>query len=190
MLGLKRGTVKLTNNHEEWARLFEEEKKLLLKKFGNSIIAIEHIGSTATPGVPAKPIIDMNVAIVSLDNDEVQKFIEPLEKMGYEYKINEHYDDRLLFVKGHEENRTHHLNLVQINNQTGWHDPILFREYIKNNLSAQKEYAALKIKLAEQFLENRKAYSNEKQSFTKDIIQKARQKIKVKEKSMIKGNSA
>ena len=72
MLGLKRGTVKLTQHHDEWARLFEKEKQVLLETFEDLIIAIEHVGSTAIPNIPAKPIIDMNVAISSLDDRTVE----------------------------------------------------------------------------------------------------------------------
>jgi len=67
MFGLKRGTVKLVEKDGgEWAQLFEKEKRLLLDTFGDKIIAIEHVGSTAIPGVSAKPLIDMNIAISKL----------------------------------------------------------------------------------------------------------------------------
>ena len=67
-LGLQRGTVRLEEYNPEWRDLFEQEKELLLKTFGSRILKIEHIGSTAIPGLPAKPIIDINVAIPSLDD--------------------------------------------------------------------------------------------------------------------------
>jgi len=67
MLGLKRGTVKLASDHEEWARLFEIEKKKLITALSHDIIAIEHVGSTAISGLPAKPVIDIRIAVSSLD---------------------------------------------------------------------------------------------------------------------------
>ncbi|MCK5475009.1 MAG: GrpB family protein [Candidatus Pacebacteria bacterium] len=59
MIGLKRGTVKLTAHHKQWHKLFEVEKKLLLTMLANDNVVIEHVGSTAVEGVVAKPIIDM-----------------------------------------------------------------------------------------------------------------------------------
>ncbi|MFA6099390.1 MAG: GrpB family protein [Patescibacteria group bacterium] len=172
MLGLKRGTVKLCEHHDEWAELYEQEKQLLLNIFENRIIAIEHIGSTAIPGVPAKPIIGINAAISSLDKDVVDSFIEPLQKLGYTYMHE--YPNRKFFVKGPEEKRTHHLNLVEAGSQTGWYDPILFRDYMNRNQSARDEYAALKIKLAQQFPEDRESYTKAKEEFILGIIQQAR----------------
>lgn len=57
MIGLKRGTAQLVPHNPKWSELFEQEKQSLIDVFGDSIIAIEHIGSTAIPDIPAKPII-------------------------------------------------------------------------------------------------------------------------------------
>ncbi len=171
-LGLKRGTVRLCEHHDEWAKLYEQEKQLLLDTFVDRIIAIEHIGSTAIPGVPAKPIIGLNAAISSLDKDVVDPFVEPLQKLGYAYMHE--YPNRKFFVKSPEEKRTHHLNLVEAGSQTGWYDPILFRDYMNSNKSARDEYAALKIKLAAQFAEDRESYTKTKEEFILGIIQLAR----------------
>jgi len=148
MLGLKRGTVKLTSAHNKWTELFEKEKKLLFDTFGNQIIAIEHVGSTAIPGTPAKPLIDINVAISPLNDSHVDEFIAPLEKLGYHYRHK--FPGRHFFAKGPESKRTHHLNLVEFNGDE-WRNSILFRDYLKNNKPAREEYAALKEKLALQF---------------------------------------
>lgn len=172
MLGLKRGTVKLCEHHDEWANLYEQEKQLLKDTFGDRIIAMEHIGSTAIPGVPAKPIIGINAAISSLDEAVVNEFIEPLQKLGYAYMHE--YPNRKFFVKGPEEKRTHHLNLVEVGSQTGWYDPILFRDYMISNKSTRDEYAALKQKLAAQFAQDRESYTKAKEEFIVGIIEKAR----------------
>ncbi len=177
MLGLKRGTVRLCEHHDEWAKLYEQERQLLKDTFGDRLIAIEHIGSTAIPGVLAKPIIGINAAILSLDKKAVDEFIEPLQKLGYA-KMHE-YPNRIFFVKGPEEKRTHHLNLVEADSQTGWHDPILFRDYMNCNQSARDEYSQLKIKLAKQFAEDRESYTKGKEQFIFEKIQEAR-KLKFK----------
>ncbi|MDD5218473.1 MAG: GrpB family protein [Candidatus Omnitrophica bacterium] len=172
MLGLKRGTVKLCEHHDEWAELYEQEKQLLKNIFGDKIIEMEHIGSTAIPGVPAKPIIDINTAIKSLDKETVDEFIEPLQKVGYTYMHE--YPNRKFFVKGPEEKRTHHLNLVEVGNQTDWHDKILFRDYLNSHQEARDEYGKLKLDLASKFADDRESYTKAKENFILEIIKKAR----------------
>jgi GrpB-like predicted nucleotidyltransferase (UPF0157 family) len=172
MLGLKRGTVKLVNScHDEWAQLFEIEKHLLFETFGNRIIAIEHVGSTAIPEVPAKPLIDMDVAVSSLSDEYIEEFVAPLEKLGYHYMHK--FPDRHFFAKGPEEQRTHHLNLVELNNGE-WRNTLLFRDYMRRNKHAREEYAALKKKLAEQFSEDRASYTKAKEEFIQKIIKFAK----------------
>jgi GrpB-like predicted nucleotidyltransferase (UPF0157 family) len=65
-LGLKRGTVRLADYDASWAASFEQEKKLLCHLLGERISAIEHVGSTAVPGLASKPIIDIAIAVVEL----------------------------------------------------------------------------------------------------------------------------
>ncbi len=173
MLGLHQGTVKLVPHNPEWAGLFEEEKQLLFKTFGEKIIAIEHIGSTAIPDLPAKPIIDMNVAVSSLDDIDV--FIKKLPELGYEYISERRFSDRQFFPKGSRENRTHHLNLVEITSETGWKSQLLFRDYMIKHPETRKEYADLKTKLAEKYADNRDEYTERKSGFILGIIEKAKQ---------------
>ncbi|MBD3208557.1 MAG: hypothetical protein GF370_03835 [Candidatus Nealsonbacteria bacterium] len=66
-LGLKRGIVRLAPHNPEWKNLFKKEKQLLQNTFGDTIIAIEHVGSAAIPVIPAKPILDINIGVKSLD---------------------------------------------------------------------------------------------------------------------------
>jgi GrpB-like predicted nucleotidyltransferase (UPF0157 family) len=172
MLGLKRGTVKLSQHHDEWARLFEKEKQLLLKTFGDHIITIEHVGSTAIPGVPAKPLIDINIAISSLDDAAIEEFVETLQKLDYSYMHK--FPNRRFFTKGPEKNRTHHLNLVKAGSEVGWNDHLLFRDYLRRNKTTRDEYAALKTKLAQKFADDRASYTKEKERFIQKIIKQAK----------------
>lgn len=166
-LGLQRGTVELKDHDPKWHELFEDEKKLLLETFGDRIIAIEHIGSTSICGISAKPIIDMNVAITSLD--DINDFIEELPKLGYEYMPERRFHYRQFFPKGPRECRTHHLNLTEMSSNTGWKDHLTFRDYLKENQDAREEYDTLKKKLAEQYSENREEYTRRKADFIKRI---------------------
>jgi len=96
-IGLKRGTVKVVDYDPNWPQEFEAEKQRLIDTFGNEVLAIEHIGSTSIPGLAAKPIIDMVAAVKSFD--DLQVFMEGLQKLGYEYIPERMFDNRKFFPK-------------------------------------------------------------------------------------------
>jgi GrpB-like predicted nucleotidyltransferase (UPF0157 family) len=171
-LGLKRGIVKIVPYNSSWPKEFEKEKQLLLKTFGNRIIAIEHIGSTAIPGTPSKPIIDINVAIQSLGL--AKDFIKPLQKLGYQYIPERWFEDRYFFPKGSEDYRTHYLNLVEITSDNAWKNMLLFRDYLITHSDIRDAYAKIKIELAARNANNREAYTEAKSKFVRNVINKAK----------------
>ena len=174
IIGLKRGTVRLKKHNPKWKELFEKEKKLLLKKFPDIILEISHGGSTAIPGMPAKPIIDMFTAVKSLKSIESVK--KELEKLCYEYRGEEGVPGRILYVKnmrGGREIRTHHLQFVEKGNKE-WKNHLLIKNYYLEHPGAVKEYAKLKKELANKYPDNRPLYSEGKQKFVKAILKKAK----------------
>ena len=179
MIGLKRGVVKLVPHNRKWARIFEKEKLLLKKTFGKIIIAIEHIGSTAIPNIPAKPIIDMNVAVKSLKTARGMK--EKFEKLGYEYRpfqsghTKEDLRAQELYVKGPAAKRTHHAH-VTVYKKEYWNRDLIFRDYLQKNRSRAQQYANLKKKLAKRYPNNRTLYTKNKEKFISQTIKAARRK--------------
>lgn len=172
-IGLKRGTVKLKKHSSNWAELFEKEKRILLKKFHNVIIEVSHGGSTAIPTIPAKPIIDMFAVVSSLkDTKTIRK---GLEKLGYEYRGEEGVPERILYVKGKPELRTHHLQLVE-RQSSEWKNHLLIKEYFQKHPKVARKYAELKTKLAKKYPDDRKSYSHGKDAFIKSVIKKAKAK--------------
>jgi len=176
-LGLTRGTVKLVPNDPRWLLEFNKERGNLENVFGEKILAIEHIGSTAILEIPAKPIIDINVGIESIDS--ISDFIEPLKKLGYEFMPERRFDDRQFFPKGPEELRTHHLNLVEIDSETAWLNPLLFRDYLNKNKTVRNEYRALKESLAMKFANDRMKYSEGKSEFIMKVLEVAKSDVTV-----------
>ena len=177
MIGLKRGTVKLVPHSPKWLELFEREKQLLKNTFGNTIIAIEHIGSTAIPDIPAKPIIDMNIGVESLEIARDMK--EKFEKLGYTHRpfvpghTKKELKQRELYVKGPEAKRTHHAHVIVYGNNY-WKNDLLFRDYIRNNPVRAKQYAELKKELAEKYADDRETYTKNKEQFINDTLELAR----------------
>ncbi len=172
MLGLKRGKVKLSPYNPKWPEIFKKEKKMLQKALGKMIIDIQHVGSTAVSRIPAKPIIDIAVAVPELSRKEVEKYIEPLKKVGYEYRGEDRPREHL-FVKGGEEKRICHLHMVKFDSKA-WKDYLLFRDYLRTHKKVAAKYTKLKLELAKKFSGNRKLYTTSKDNFIQKILKKAK----------------
>jgi GrpB-like predicted nucleotidyltransferase (UPF0157 family) len=172
MIGLKRGNVKLVQYDKQWKKLFEKESALISSRIKDYIVDIQHIGSTAIPGIAAKPIIDIAVAIDDLSN--IKQVVNLLEKGEYEYRGEQGIPDRHLFVRGDEECRTHHLH-VMVNTSNEWKKHILFRDYLRQHPTEVKQYSDLKKRLAAEFEFDRGKYTDGKEEFIKSIIEKAKE---------------
>jgi len=174
MLGLQRGIVKLSDHKSEWHDLFLEEKRSLEGVLGDTVLAIEHIGSTSIPGIKAKPILDLMIAVPSMD--EYEKYIEPLQKLGYQFRTDwREGQGHVLFVKGPEEKRTHYLKLTNLD-EYFWVEHILFRDYLKQNPEYKKEYQDLKESLLKEHGGVREFYTKGKEAFVKSVIELAKSK--------------
>lgn len=171
ILGVKRGTVILKKHHKEWKEAFDAEKESLEKLLGGTVLDIQHIGSTAVPGLSAKPLLDMLLAVHSL-SDDVAKVRPVLEQYGYIYR--EHGPDdhaRRLFMKGPEDSRTHHLHVTE-RGSSFWKRSIAFRDWLCSHPEDVKQYEALKEELAEQHADAREFYTKGKQEFIEAILEK------------------
>ena len=169
MLGLHRGSVRLTPHTELWHQLFAEEEAKLRDAIGAYTLSIEHIGSTAVCGLSAKPIIDISVAVRQIADAE--SCVIPLEKIGYEYRGEQGIPGRHFFGKC--EPRTHHLHLVEAGSDL-WKNHLLFRDHLRQNPNVAAEYEKLKRRLAQEYKENREAYTEGKAAFIESVLKAAR----------------
>lgn len=172
MIGLKRGTVRLLQYTSKWSKAFENEKKMLSKALNGSVIDIQHIGSTAIPGMIAKPIIDISIGTKSMANSK--KLIPILQLLGYEY-ISEFGGPKihLFFAKGSDENRTHYIHLMKYNGRI-WRNDLLFRDYLRKNKERAQQYVKLKKTLAAKFADDRTIYTSSKAEFIHKTIKMAK----------------
>ncbi len=175
MLGLKRGSVELSKYDAEWATIFDTEKRAIESKLGDLTLGVEHVGSTSIPGMQAKPILDLAIAVKSID--DYGKCTHLLEELGYQYVPRDtatHGDD-LLFVKGSDESRTHHLKLTVFGSPF-WENSIAFRDYLIGHPSAAKEYKNLKLQLAASHAVDRESYTKGKNEFIERALKDAQNK--------------
>ena len=168
-IGLGRYTVKLEPYNAQWAKLFEAERLRLKAVLGDDV-DVQHIGSTAVPGLQAKPILDTGIGVE--DFDAAFAFVEPLEALGYTFRGEHGIPRRHYFVKGPDDNRTHHLHMLE-RTHSQWHDMLFFRDYLRTHPEVAAEYQTLKEQLAEQFPKDREAYTDGKHAFVQDISSRA-----------------
>jgi GrpB-like predicted nucleotidyltransferase (UPF0157 family) len=172
-IGWRRGTVQLVAHDPKWAQCFKDERDLLFRIIGEKIVNAQHIGSTSIPGMPAKPIIDILLAVKALA--DVEALASHLSKVGYQDKGTGGVPGRRYFVKGGETERTHHLNFCEMNSSF-WVSHIAFRDYLIQHPEIVGEYSALKRVLADKFPNDRAAYSAGKQGFVQFVLHRALKK--------------
>ena len=159
-----------------WPVLFEEEKKHLREILPVDLIRrIEHFGSTAVPGLAAKPVIDILVEVLSLD--EVREIaVSLLEAQGYDYFWRPtHGEDGppfyAWFIKRDSiGTRTHHIHMVEKDFEH-W-DRLLFRDYLIGHLETAVEYQELKMHLSSLYPNNRVAYTKGKSEFIASVMER------------------
>jgi GrpB-like predicted nucleotidyltransferase (UPF0157 family) len=169
MIGLERCIVRLVPYTAEWKRLFEQEKARLQAAVGDYVLDIQHVGSTSIPGMVAKPILDIGIAVQSFEKAFV--CIEPMVQLGYEYHGEHGIPRRHLFVKG--DPRTHHVHMNEITSRD-WENLVVFRDYLIQHPEAAQEYTELKLELAQRFPTDRQAYLDGKSSLIERVLQLAR----------------
>lgn len=167
-LGLKRGTVALLPYDRAWAKEAAMEKERLMSVCGEYVEAIEHIGSTAIPGLCAKPIIDMSIGLKRFRDAPL--LITPLNSIGYHFY--KHFQHQMLFCRGPNEKRTHYLHIMRYQGKKWKHD-LAFRAYLRSHPSDRSRYAKLKHTLAKRYHSDRQSYSDGKHDFITSIITKA-----------------
>ena len=169
---MKRGTVYLEPHQVEWERAAEETIRKLKNILDNIAVDIQHIGSTSIRKISAKPIIDIAIAVK--DYELVLNKCDELIKADIVFRFDER-PEQLLFVMGdfEKDTRSHHIHVV-IYGSDEWNNYINFRDYLNSNIKAAREYEAVKLRLAEQYPDDRIAYTDGKQEVIDKLLAEAR----------------
>ena len=169
-IGLNKGELRLSPYHDNWAALFELEKKIIASAIGDHLEDIQHVGSTAIVGMPAKPILDIAIAVKEFETARV--CIKPLVSLGYTFKGENGIPRRHYFQKG--EPCTHHVHMVEETSEE-WTKLIQFRDYLRSDRSVAEEYGRLKAALMDSMTGDRQSYQAAKTDFIEETILKARE---------------
>jgi GrpB-like predicted nucleotidyltransferase (UPF0157 family) len=170
-LGLERGTVAVVPYDPRWVGLFAEASRELVVALGASVLGVHHVGSTAVPGLCAKPILDILVSIP--DFERARALAAPLAGLGYEFRPDEEIPDRHFFRRRRGGARTHHLSLAE---PSAHHHRVTlaFRDALRADHDLANEYGALKRRLARRFPDDREAYIAGKSAFIARVLRDRR----------------
>jgi GrpB-like predicted nucleotidyltransferase (UPF0157 family)/broad-specificity NMP kinase len=148
-----------------WPAAYQAEETRLRAALGDRVLAIHHIGSTAVPGLDAKPIIDILVTVRRLE--EAVACIAPLRKLGYAFVDYPQNRDRRFFRKG--KPRSHHLHIVE-QDSSDLADKLAFRDALRADAELRQAYADLKAQLATRYKDDRATYSERKTAFVRTAL--------------------
>ncbi len=164
-LGLEDGSVRLVPYESDWPRLFREEAARIQAALGRRILGVEHVGSTAVPGLVSKPILDMLGGVPRLE--DARDCIEPLAEIGYEDLGIELVPGHHVFGRG--DPRTHHLHLVERDGDR-WRILLRFRDALRADPDLVARYEDLKRRLAGEFPYRRADYTEAKGDFIRSVL--------------------
>ena len=166
--------VEIVPYDSRWPLLFEEEARRLRSVLDPSlIVGLEHFGSTAIPGLSAKPIIDIVVAVRSLAAAQAT-FVDALRPLDYVYWADNPKKDRLFFVKGMPpfgSKRSHHVHVTEPQGEV-WRR-LAFRDYLRAHPDEAETYERLKTRLAREHQADREAYTDAKSAYVEGVMRKA-----------------
>ena len=154
--------IRVVSYDPSWPERFEAERSLLADAIGPWVAGgIHHVGSTAVPGLDAKPVIDILVEVADLATSRA--CFEPLARLAYLYAPYR-AEEMHWFCKPHPSRRTHHLHLVPAGSVRA-RDELAFRDLLRDSAETAGRYAALKRDLAVRFEHDREAYTEAKAWF-------------------------
>lgn len=168
MLGQHKRDFSLSPYRPEWADLYEQEAERLPTVLGETALRVEHIGSTSIPGMDAKAIIDIMVAVPILRHSS--ELILALDSVGYTYKPFDTIPGRLLFSKESQpEIRTHHLSLAQQGSDF-WKNHLMFRDTLREHGQLAQGYIQVKRGFADYYARTNQLDPQWKSAFVAKVL--------------------
>jgi GrpB-like predicted nucleotidyltransferase (UPF0157 family) len=160
--------IALADYDPEWPRLFEREAARIRQALGDRVLLLDHAGSTSVPGLAAKPVIDLVLAVA--DSADEEAYVPALEAAGYVLRIRERdwFEHRLF--KGPETNVNVHVFSVGCDEIDRM---LLFRDWLRENQSDRALYEGAKRKLARQEWKHVQDYADAKNAVVAEIMTRA-----------------
>lgn len=153
-----------------WPALFEAEARRLRDALGANVVEIHHVGSTAVPGLAAKPVLDILPVVSALDLVDER---EPeMTALGYRARGEAGIAGRRYFVKDTDGRRTHHVHAYRAGHPAVARH-LDFRDYLRAHPAQAERYASLKVRLAERFRLDAAGYTEAKRERIEALLEEA-----------------
>jgi GrpB-like predicted nucleotidyltransferase (UPF0157 family) len=166
--GVEKREIVIVDHDPDWAQKFTTERNRIVHALGTRARRVDHIGSTAVPGLPAKPIIDINLSVDDV-NDEAA-YLPQLLAAGYQLRVRQ---------RGHRMARAPtkdvHVHVCTLGSDWEQRD-LVFRDWLRTHPADRDRYAALKRQLAQQDWPDMNAYAHAKGPFITEITRQAKNK--------------
>lgn len=163
--------VKVVSYDSAWIQLFQEEAEQIKRIFGDEVIETHHIGSTAIPGIHAKPVLDLMPVVREIH--QADRYTSAMEQLGYVAMGENGIEGRRFFQKGGDE-RTHHVHVfAEGDDEITRH--LRFRDFMRAHPLEAERYSRLKQRLAAAYPYDLSGYIEGKDSYIKDIDRQAKE---------------
>ena len=158
--------IHVTAYDPQWPIRFRRQAGAIRTALGDVALRIDHIGSTAVPGLAAKPIIDVQISVAAFA--PLDAFGEPLERLGYVFRADNQELTKRYFREPPGSRRTH----VHVRRAGSFSEQLalLFRDFMRTHPDWAQRYAELKYRLAERHAADRERYTEGKRPFTWESV--------------------
>ncbi len=157
-----------------WPVSFEREHRRIMAALPHTIVALEHIGSTAVPGLGAKPIVDILAGVAAASDFDAST--HALQSIGYAYDPYPQFPERRFLRDGPMGVGPHHVHMTEYMSDF-WQEKVLFRDWLRSQTQDAQAYLSLKRTLAARFGQDRdkyERYTDGKNDFIQAALARAR----------------
>ena len=162
--------VRIVAHDPSWPARAADELRRLEQGLGAVAVRLEHVGSTAVPGLAAKPILDLQLSVVAMAPRA--RYVEPLQRLGYLFAPVPEAPDFHFFAKPPERPRTHHLHVCAAGSAHELRH-LAVRDFLRSHPEEAARYATLKRDVVERHPQDRLAYIEGKQDYVATLEARA-----------------
>ena len=162
--------VRIVDYDPGWPERAEQELRRIEEALGDVAVRLEHVGSTAVPGLAAKPIIDLQLSVAAIEPRA--RYVEPLEDLGYLFAPAPESPDHHFFGRPPERPRTHHLHVCEAGSEHELRH-VAVRDFLRSHPDEAARYAALKREVVARHPEDRLAYIEDKDGYVTALERRA-----------------
>jgi GrpB-like predicted nucleotidyltransferase (UPF0157 family) len=162
--------VRIVDYDSVWPVMAEQELRRIKEAVGDVAVRLEHVGSTAVPGLAAKPIIDLQLSVAAIEPRE--RYVAPLERLGYLFAPAPESPDYHFFAKPPERPRTHHLHVCETRSDHEFRH-VAVRDFLRRHPDEAARYAAVKREVVAHHPQDRLAYIDGKDAYVTALERRA-----------------